>query len=647
MSLSAPTALRLALVCLIAAAAACAPTNKRILGALVYDGMPRIPDDARARPYFESRYTGLFDWAPNGEGVLIGTRFAESSQLHHVRAPVGARRQLTFAREPVTAAATWHGKPGIVFRKDVGGNEAWQYFWLDPADGVPRLVTDGASRNDGLLVHPSLPKALFTSTKRNGRDADVYVMEGDTPVAGRLVAEVKGRIYPQDWNKDGTRALVMRYVSITNTHLYVLDVTTGKMTPVDGSGDGREVARLHARFDRTSDDHVYMTTNETGEFAQLMRLQLSTGKKERVGPALPWGVERIAVSPDGRTLAYGLNEGGASTLFVTPAASTDAPRRIDLPLGIVRNLKFDQSGQRLAFMHSGPQSPSDVYSIEVATGALTRWTDSEVGGLDPKQFPKPKLIQYKSFDGRMIPSWFYPAPGAAPGTKTPVVIIIHGGPESQATAYFNPMHALLGRELGVAVLVPNVRGSSGYGKTYVRLDNAEKREDSVKDIGALFDWIATRPELDAARVGVYGGSYGGYMVLATMMHYSDRLRCGIEFVGISNFVTFLKNTKAYRRDLRRVEYGDERDPKMRALLEQISPTNNVHRIAKPLFVVQGANDPRVPESEAEQIVRGVRKQGRDVWYLLAKNEGHGFKRKTNIAAFVNAFLAFFRTHLLK
>ena len=345
----------------------------------------------------------------------------------------------------------------------------------------------------------------------------------------------------------------------------------------------------------------------------------------------------------------GAAKGGedASALYVSPTTLPAQPKRIELPVGVIRGLKFDKAGQRLAFMQSGPRSPSDVYSVELATSTLTRWTESEVGGLEPKHFAAPNLIQYKSFDGLTIPAWYYPSPTQAAGAKTPVIVIIHGGPESQAAVYFNPMYAMLGRELGVAVLVPNVRGSSGYGKRYVRLDNGEKREDSVKDIGALFDWIGTRPELDASRIGIYGGSYGGYMVLATLMHYSDRVRCGIEFVGISNFVTFLKNTKAYRRDLRRVEYGDERDPKMRAFLERISPTNNVHRIGKPLFVVQGANDPRVPASEAEQIVRGVRAKGRDVWYLLAKNEGHGFKRKSNIAAFVNAFLAFFRTHLLK
>ena len=194
--------------------------------------------------------------------------------------------------------------------------------------------------------------------------------------------------------------------------------------------------------------------------------------------------------------------------------------------------------------------------------------------------------------------------------------------------------------------MPNVRGSSGYGKAYLQLDNGYQREDSVKDIGALLDWVARQSELDAERVAVIGGSYGGYMVLASMTHYDDRLRAGIDIVGISNFVTFLENTQDYRRDLRRVEYGDERDPEMRAFLEKISPTTNAGKITKPLFVAQGLNDPRVPASESEQMVEVIRENGGVVWYLLARDEGHGFRKKANRDYYGRAVVLFLQEHLL-
>jgi dipeptidyl aminopeptidase/acylaminoacyl peptidase len=227
-----------------------------------------------------------------------------------------------------------------------------------------------------------------------------------------------------------------------------------------------------------------------------------------------------------------------------------------------------------------------------------------------------------------------------------VVINIHGGPEAQALPSFNPTAQFLANELGVAMLVPNVRGSAGYGKTWLTLDNAAKREDSVRDIGALLDWIAAQPELDADRVGVYGGSYGGYMVLATMATYPERIRAGVDIVGISHFGTFLENTEDYRRDLRRAEYGDERDPAIAALFDRISPLNNAHRITAPLFVAQGRNDPRVPWTEAEQIVTAVRGNGQPVWYLLFDDEGHGFRKKANSDYFTAAAVQFWQSHLL-
>lgn len=314
------------------------------------------------------------------------------------------------------------------------------------------------------------------------------------------------------------------------------------------------------------------------------------------------------------------------------------------------DVRFSPDGLHVGFALSAANSPSDIYSVDLEHQLVERWTTSEIGGLDASTFVTPELVRFPTFDKiggkpRTIPAFYYrPRPNGS--AKAPVVIQIHGGPESQARPVFSADIQFLVNELGVAVLVPNVRGSDGYGRSYLQLDNGFKREDSVKDMGALLDWIATRPELDSKRVGVHGGSYGGYMVLASMTHYNDRLRAGIDVVGISNFLTFLEHTESYRRDLRRVEYGDERDARMNAFLAKISPTANAKNITMPLFVAAGANDPRVPASEGQQIVDTVRKNGGEVWFLEFKDEGHGFRKKPNVDFFREATMQFWIEHLI-
>jgi dipeptidyl aminopeptidase/acylaminoacyl peptidase len=353
----------------------------------------------------------------------------------------------------------------------------------------------------------------------------------------------------------------------------------------------------------------------------------------------------MELSPDGRTIAYTVNEDGLSVLRFMDARTGRAIAGPTLPPGVIGGLAFDAESRRIGFSLSASDSPSDVWSYDLRARALTRWTESEVGGLDPRTFVRPEVVRFATFDSvngqrRTIPAFVY-RPRNATG-PTPVVIDIHGGPEAQSRPFFNSRIQYWVNELGLTVIEPNVRGSTGYGKEFVGLDNGFKRLDAVRDIGALLDWIATQPGMDKDKVVVYGGSYGGYMVLASMVEYNDRLAGGINIVGISNFVTFLQNTEGYRVDLRRVEYGDERDPAMRAFQEKIAPLNNAQKITKPLFVIQGANDPRVPRSEAEQIVAKVRANGGDVWYMLAMDEGHGFRKKANSDAQREAETLFYR-----
>jgi dipeptidyl aminopeptidase/acylaminoacyl peptidase len=340
------------------------------------------------------------------------------------------------------------------------------------------------------------------------------------------------------------------------------------------------------------------------------------------------------------------NEDGASVLRILEVETGKETKVSGLALGTIGALSWHEDGHDLAFTFSSARSPSDVYAYDASTGKLERWTESETGGLNAGTFSEPELVRWKSFDGKTISGFLYKPPARFAG-KHPVLINIHGGPESQARPGFLGRTNYYLNELGVAVVSPNVRGSSGFGKTFVKLDNGYKREDSVKDIGALLDWIKTRPDLDADRIMVTGGSYGGFMTLASAVAYNDRIRCSLDVVGISNFVTFLERTEAYRRDLRRVEYGDERDPKMRAFLIKISPLTNASKITKPLFVVQGANDPRVPRNESEQMVATIKKNGGAVWYLVGKDEGHGFSKKRNQDFQFYATVAFLQESLLK
>ncbi len=634
-----------------ASATATAPDERREeVGNRVSENVPAIPAELveRLNRYQNTRGATFAGWLDDG-GLLISTRFVETNQVHRVAAPLGMREQLTFYPEPLIdpQAAPAAGPDGFVFGKDVGGSEFWQLYFYDLGAREVRLLTDGGrSRNESALWSHDGRRIAYTSTARNGRDSDIWVREvgGGEP---KLVLDEGGTWFATDFSPDGRQLLVQKYVSANESHPGVVDLTDGELTlfPVDGG----KAAFGDFRFARDGKG-AYFVSDEGTEFRTLRYHDFASNEIISISGEIPWDVEGFALSDDGARLAFVTNEDGIGRLRVLSLPGREPVALPALPVGVIRLGEFSSDGDKLALTLNSATSPSDVHVVDLRTATLTRWTRSEVGGLDASKFVAPTLIRYPTFDEvdgapRTIPAFYYRPAKAPAGGKFPVVIQIHGGPEGQALPLFDPNAQFLANELGVAVLVPNVRGSAGYGKSYLLLDNGTKREDSVKDIGALLDWIAKQPELDAKRVGVYGGSYGGYMVLAAVEHYNDRLKAGVELVGISDFVTFLTNTERYRRDLRRAEYGDERDPAMRAHFEKISPLANAHKISIPLFVAQGANDPRVPASEAEQVVKKVRGQGGDVWYLLFKDEGHGFQKKTNRDYFGAATILFWQRHL--
>lgn len=619
--------------CLMAGGIAEAQPERVERGTLVMEGIPDIPQalTERLRQYQNTRSARLADWRPDG-GMLVSTRFGQVSQLHTVAGPGAARRQVTFFDEPIGGGryATSDRHRGFVFSKDVGGNEWYQLHFFDEATGQTRLLTDGGSRNGAYVLSNGGDLVAHYSTRRDGKSWDIWTVSLDGADTARMVFKARGQGVwtPLDFSPDDTRLLLRNYISVTNSRLAVLDLATGALTRVDDGG--APAAWSTARF--TGDGTgLYAVTDKGSEFRTLRHWDIASGRLTELTGDLPWDVGGIELSPDGAILAYRVNEGGLSRLHLRRTADFSALPTPDLPVGVVSDLRFDADGRRLGFSLNRATGPRDVYSWDVDARTLTRWTESEVGGLDTAGFVEPELVGFPTFDSAdggpdAIPAFVFKPADEGPH---PVIVVIHGGPESQYRPGYSSAVQFWVAELGFAVVAPNVRGSTGYGRTYVGLDNGFKREDSVRDIGALLDWIATRPDLDADRVVVYGGSYGGYMVLASMTHYSDRLLGGVNIVGISNFVTFLTNTKDYRRDLRRVEYGDERDPDMYAFLQRISPLNNAERITKPLFIIQGLNDPRVPVTESEQMLNIVRNNGGDVWYLMARDEGHGFRKKAN------------------
>ena len=614
------------------------------VGNRVTEGVPELPADLieRLDRYQNTRPSNFAGWASDGE-LLIGTRFGETSQVHRVRAPLGMREQLTFHKEPVSSVRAQPGSNGrgFVFGKDVGGSEFWQLYHYDLESRSTRLLTDGGrSRNEQPIWSPDGRLIAWSSTARNGRDSDIWVRSLDGEA--RAVLTEGGNWFANDFSADGKRLLVQRYISINESQPGEVDLATGTLErfPVEGG----KAAFGGLRY-APDGEGIYFISDENSEFRRLRYHR--PGQPVQVLTAdLEWNVVAFDIASDGRHLAYASNEDGIFRLHVL---SLPDHRPVDLPalpVGVIGGMGFSPDGQRIALTLNSAITPSDVYVVDLAARSLTRWTEGEVGGLDASRFVAPTLIRYDSFDGLSVPAFYYRPAGVPADRRLPVVINIHGGPEAQALPVFSPAIQFMLDELQVAVLVPNVRGSAGYGKTYLDLDNGVRRKDSVKDIGALLDWIAQQPGLDADKVGVSGGSYGGYMVLATLVDYADRLAAGINVVGISHFATFLKNTESYRRDLRRAEYGDERDPEIAKFFEEIAPLNNAAQIRSPLFVAQGANDPRVPLSEADQIVDAVQGNGGDVWYLVFKDEGHGFAKKTNSDYFSAASMLFWQKHLL-
>ena len=602
-----------------------APAAAAKPAALEADGIPAVPASLveATRPYMEFRTASFLDWDPVTRSMLVSTRFGNVAQLHTVKGPGMARRQISFEPEPM-GGTFLPGDGTLIVVKDKGGNEFYQLYTLK--NGKLTLLTDGKSRNGLNAVSLDGKWIAYSSTRRNGADSDLYTMDPRDPSTNKLIKEVKGGGWAVAGFAPGNGAVVVaNSISVAKTDLYWLDLSSGAMTPI---GDHKKaISYGGGRF--APDGTLWVTSDEGSDFQRLGTLDPKTGKFTPRSPENKWDVEGFDIADDGSFIAYTVNEAGISKLRLLDP-KTGAVREVTgLPKGTMGGVDIAPWGT-IGLTVSAAKVPSDAYSVDPNTLAVTRWTESETGGLDPSVNVEPEFVEVKSFDGELVSGFLYrPDPAKFPG-KRPLIVSIHGGPESQFTPGFRGRSNYLLNELGVAVFHPNVRGSTGFGKRFVSLDNGPfLRENSVKDIGAFLDRLEADPAIDKDRIAVQGGSYGGYMCYATAIRYGGRFKAADCIVAISNFVTFLENTQSYRRDLRRVEYGDERDPKQRAKLMEISPLTSIDKLSIPLLVVTGANDPRVPKSEADQAVAAVRGKGRTAWHLIGHNEGHGFGKKEN------------------
>jgi protease II len=641
-----------------AAAAAVYPPNAN----LVVQGIPPIPQSLASQisKYTEFRGHAFVEWHPTKREMLVAHRKAggNTAQLFRVTSPGAEPEPLTDFVDPVTQA-TYEPREGkyIVFERSSGGNEAAQVFRLDLDTRQLALLTEPSEKHniEGWFHRSS--QLLITSvpldrTAQGGSRATVTqnltVMDPAKPTSKRRLAELEGAgwgVGGVSW--DDKQIVLTRYISANESQVWLLNVASGKLTqilPAPGSKERSTYLAVGFKRDNTG---VFVLSDHEGEFNQLGFYRFANKRLTTITQGIPWDADGADLSEDGNLIALRSNVDGVDEMRLLDAKTFKELPRPKLAAGSVTAVHFHQKQPDLAYSVTSAKGPNQVWSLDPKTGESVQWTRAYVPpGLDPSTFQEQQIIRWTSFDGRTISGLLKMPPARFTGPR-PVVISIHGGPEGQAKVGFGGRQEYLTNELGVAIIYPNVRGSSGYGKTFLALDNGMKREDSVKDIGALLDWIAKQPQLDASRVLVTGGSYGGYMSLAVSTHYADRIAGSIDIVGISNFVTFLQNTESYRRDLRRVEYGDERDPAMREFLQKISPLTNASRITKPLFVVQGKNDPRVPFTEAEQIVARARENKTPVWYLRAENEGHGFARKENADYEFYATVMFMQQTLLK
>jgi dipeptidyl aminopeptidase/acylaminoacyl peptidase len=615
------------------------------------EGVPAIPvalAEALAS-YGSARQALLLAWHPTRRQVLISTRFGNVPQIHAVSGPGMDRAQLTFFREGVqrgsTAYEPIHGDY-FVFTKDAGGGtEALQLFRYDVATGRATMITDGKSRYGSPAWSHKASLIAFECSRRNGKDRDLYVMNPLEPASLKMVAQTEGSWSVSAWSPDDSELLAMSAVTNEEKHLWRVKVATGEKTLLT-EGDKARWDMAQYSPDGKS---IYGLSNRGGDTLRIWRTDVA-GVKWTPLTKEDEGVESFALSPDGRTLAVTFDSTTSSRLELIDAATSAVRLAPRLPAGqLIGAPQWRPGGAEVAFSLWSLRTYGDVYSVNAKSGGVERWTTSELGPFNPESLPEPEIIKWKSFDGVEMSAVLYRPPARFTGPR-PVIINIHGGPSganARERPRFQGRSAYFLNELGIALLMPNVRGSFGFGKEFERLDDGPLRENAVKDIGTLLDWLGKQPFLDKNRVAVTGASYGGYMTYAVAAMYSDRIRCAMAASGISDFTAYLQTTELQRQSNRRAEYGDETDPAMAAVLKRISPVTNASKIRVPLMIVHGIQDTRVPIAQGKEMASVVRANGQPVWTVFFEDEGHFmFRSAANNDFYFYAWMMFVQKFLL-
>ncbi|WP_296618279.1 alpha/beta fold hydrolase [Marivirga sp.] len=586
----------------------------------VYGLMSEVQDEVR-----------LYNWSPYDESMYVLKIVKFRAKLHNLKSendepqiieglPNNARGYI-FNPNP--------DKKYLLYGMDLDGNENHQYYRFDLETGKSDLITDGTSKHSFFNFNKSGNQIAFSSNERNQTDFDIYTMNPDSPDSKKLIYKSDGFWRTGNWSPNSEQIILYHGISVVDIKAFILDLNTSeKIAFVIDSTENAVYQDLLWNAEGTK---MYYISDFKSEFKNLRVRDLETGVDNILNKSLNWDISNLEMSPNGKWLKFHVNEDGVGKLQFYNLENNTFEKIDNLPVGEVRFAQFHPVKENIiGFNLTRPSNSTSIYSYDLKKKKLTQWSSAR----DDINLPDPEIIHYPTFDmdsttgkRREITAYLH-RPNEDFDKPYPVVIFVHGGPESQKGINRN-LDWIIPLNKGIAFIAPNVRGSTGYGKTFTLLDNGKSREDAVKDIGALLDWIADHPDLDEERVMISGGSYGGYMVLASAAHFSDRLLGGIDVVGISNFVSFLENTEEYRTDLRRAEYGDERDPEMRAFLEGISPINHVDKIDIPLLIIQGKNDPRVPVSESRQMVEQMKLANKKVWYVEASNEGHGFRQPMN------------------
>lgn len=613
-------------------------------------GFSTIPSTIRQRmnPYLNVRSASFMDWDEAGSGMLVLMRTGATEQAHHVASPGSARTQLTFYSESLQDASYLRGSmdSALLLRFDPEGNKRDQLYRLDLLEGRSIPLTRSGSRVYK-TVWGTKRYVAYSSNERNGTDFDLYLLDLDGENAIKRLTSEPGLWIPLSFSSDNSKLLALHFNTQGKSILLSFDLATG--------GGEKQILFDHLNLSPTTTAHwaadhqsVYLLSDHENEYATIYYYAPGRKQLAKVLPSIEHDVEGFDLSPDGSSLAFVVNEEGLSQLKLFSLAKKRV-QTIEHPQGVIRRVAFSHDAKelRLGFSVQSSTGAEDVYSYHLKQRKLERWTTSELGGLNADFFVKPESIRFPSKDQvdgkpRQLPAFYYKPPGDGPH---PVMIYLDSDVASQFRPIFRPEIQYWVMEMGVAVLAPNVRGSRGYGRSYRDLDNGEHRGDAIDDLGALIAWIGTQPQFDAKRVVVVGRYYGGYLTLASLAQFADKLKAGVSWSGYFDWITYLASTSDGETIFRREEFGNDQEVALRKRLEALSPLSFANRIASPLLLIHGANDLHVPKSDADEFAEGLQAANRSVTYLSARQEGHRFRRKESVDVAQMAIVAFLHEQL--